>query len=87
MRNNKITIYYLINMIRLGFAPRRIKINNQIWYLYLGAGMIEYSLAEDNNTHTLDWNYYVEHNKLNDEVQIIGDIKIYLHQKIEKEEN
>lgn len=72
----KITIYELIGLIKDGKAPKKIRINGENLKLEIENNELNYSF---NDGGTISFDYYIETNKLNDEVEIIEEYK-----KIEK---
>lgn len=75
MKNKTITIYELMGLIKDGKAPKQIKIDNKIWYLYKSNKGISYIDNEKTylNSCRLNFNYYVENNKLNSTVEILSE--------------
>ncbi len=75
MKNKEITIYELIGLIKDNNAPKEIRIDNKIWYLYKSNKGISY--IDNEKTYlkscSLNFNYYIEENKLNDTVEILSE--------------
>lgn len=72
----KITIYELLGLVKDGKAPKKIKTNTGIFKLEIGYDQLRYRC---NDGGILTFDYYIENNKLNNEVEIIEEEK-----KIEK---
>ena len=71
----KITMYELIELIKDNKAPKEIKIDDEIWYFIKRDNKIYYIDKKEYNFHCcqLDFNYYIENNKLNDTVEILPE--------------
>lgn len=72
----KITIYELLGLVKDGKAPEKIKTDTGIFKLEIKDDQLCYRC---NDSGILTFDYYIENNKLNDEVEIIEEPK-----KIEK---
>ena len=70
-----ITIYELMGLIKDGEAPKEIKIDNKIWFFYKSNERVSY--VDDEKSYlkscSLNFNYYIENNKLNDEIEILPE--------------
>ena len=78
---NKIRVIDLLNKIANGEedVPEHIKIGKNEWYFYKSR-----NTYGDKKSSWIAWDWYVEENRLNDEVEIIKENKI--PEKIEKED-
>ena len=74
----KITIYELLGLAKDGKAPKKIKTNTGIFKLEIEDNQLNYRC---NDGGILTFDYYIENNKLSDEIEIIEEDK-----KIEFEE-
>lgn len=72
----KITIYELLGLVKDGKAPKKIKTKTDIFKLEIEDDQLRYRC---NDGGILAFNYYIENNKLSDEIEIIEEDK-----KIEK---
>lgn len=72
----KITIYELLELVKDGKAPKKIKTDIGIFKLEIEDDQLHYRC---NDGGILIFDYYIENNKLNNEVEIIEEPK-----KIEK---
>lgn len=68
----KITIYELLGLIKDNKAPKKIKIDKDIAKLEIEDNQLNYRF---NDSGTLTFDYYIENNKLNNEVEIIEEDK------------
>lgn len=66
----KITIYELLELVKDGKAPGKIKTNTGIFKLEIEDGQLHYRC---NDGGILIFDYYIENNKLNNEVEIIEE--------------
>lgn len=66
MNDNIITFYDLMGLIKDGKAPKKIKINNEIYIYKKDYEYADYFIKDSNIE--LNYNYYVEYNKLNEKV-------------------
>lgn len=66
----KITIYELLGLVKDGKAPGKIKTNTGIFKLEIEDGQLHYRC---NDGGILIFDYYIENNKLNNEVEIIEE--------------
>lgn len=66
----KITIYELLGLVKDGKAPRKIKTNTGIFKLEIEDDQLHYRC---NDGCILTFDYYIENNKLNNEVEIIDN--------------
>lgn len=66
----KITIYELLGLIKDGKVPKKIKTNTGIFKLEIEDDQLRYRCNDDG---ILTFDYYIENNKLNDEVEIIEE--------------
>ncbi len=76
MENKEITMYELIGLIKDDKAPNKIKIDNNIWFFYIKSdGTVSYIENEPSYCKrcSLNFNYYIENNKLNDPVKILSE--------------
>ena len=74
----KVTMYELLGMVKDGKAPKKIKINEDILNLRIGKGT---SYEFGTSGGMLSFDYYIENNKLDTIVEIIGEKE---DKKIEK---
>jgi len=72
----KITIYELLGLVKDGKTPKKIKTDTGIFKLEIEDDELHYRC---NDGGILTFDYYIENNKLNNEVEIIEEPK-----KIEK---
>lgn len=72
----KITIYELLGLVKDGKTPKKIKTDTGIFKLEIEDDQLRYRC---NDSGILTFDYYIENNKLNNEVEIIEEPK-----KIEK---
>ena len=72
----KITIYELLGLVKDSKAPKKIKTDTGIFKLEVKDDQLCYRC---NNSGILTFDYYIENNKLNNEVEILEEPK-----KIEK---
>lgn len=72
----KITIYELLGLVKDGKAPKKINTNTGIFKLEIEDDQLRYRC---NDGGILTFDYYIENNRLNDEIEIIEKDK-----KIEK---
>lgn len=72
----KITIHELLGLVKDGKAPKKIKTNTGIFKLEIEDDQLNYRC---NDGGILTFDYYIENNKLSDEIEIIEEDK-----KIEK---
>ena len=77
----KITIYELLGLIKDGKAPKKIKIDKDIAKLETEDNQLNYKF---NDSGTLTFDYYIENNKLNNEVEIIEEDKKMDFEEIEE---
>lgn len=77
----KVTIYELLGLVKDGKAPKKIKTDTGIFKLEIGYDQLCYRC---NDSGILTFDYYIENNKLNNEVEIIEEPKKM--KKIEFEE-
>ncbi len=63
MKNKEITIYELIGLIKDGKAPKKIKVDNEIYNFH--KGMETSYILGDNEDIELNFNYYIENDLLN----------------------
>ena len=76
MKNKVITIIGLIQRIYNNNAPKKIKIDNDFWYFYKKSnGEVSYIDNEESywRSCNLNFNYYIENNKLNYPVEILPE--------------
>ena len=66
MKNKEITIYELMGLIKDDEAPKKIKIDNEIYTYKKDYEHADY-FVKDSNIE-LNYNYYVEYNKLNEKI-------------------
>ena len=64
----KITMYELITLIKNKKAPRKIKINEDILNLEKGINTL---YKFEKSSASLDFGYYIDNNKLDNEVEIL----------------
>lgn len=68
----KITIYELLGLVKDGKAPKKIKTNTGIFKLGIEDDQLRYRC---NDGGILTFDYYIENNKLNNEVEIVEEPK------------
>ena len=75
MKNKEITMYELIGLIKNDKAPKKIKIDDDIWYFVKRYDGNYYIDKEEYCFHCcqLGFDYYIENNKLNDIVEILPE--------------
>ncbi len=66
----KITIYELLGLVKDGKAPKKIKTNTGIFKLEIEDDQLRYRC---NDGGILTFDYYIENNRLSDEVEIIEE--------------
>lgn len=76
----KITIYELLGLVKAGKAPKKIKTNTGIFKLEIEDDQLRYRC---NDSGILTFDYYIENNKLNNEVEIIEEPKKIEYEQIE----
>lgn len=77
----KITIYELLGLVKDGKAPKKIKTNTGIFKLEIEDDQLRYRC---NDSGILTFDYYIENNKLNNEVEIIEEPKKIEYEQIEE---
>lgn len=77
----KITIYELIGLMNDGKAPKKIKIDDRMLRLNNKIGELMYMFDRGS---TLSFDYYIENNKLNSEVEVIEENNKIEFKEIEK---
>ena len=77
----KITIYELLGLVKDGKAPKKIKTNTGIFKLEIEDDQLRY---RRNDSGILTFDYYIENNKLNNEVEIIEEPKKIEYEQIEE---
>ena len=75
MKNKIITIYELLGLIKDDKAPKKIKINNKIWFFYKSNKETLYIDNENSylKSCSLNFNYYIDNKKLNETVEILSE--------------
>lgn len=68
----KITIYELLGLVKDGKAPKKIKTDTGIFKLEVKDDQLCYRC---NDSGILTFDYYIENNKLNNEVEILEEPK------------
>lgn len=77
----KITIYELLELVKDGKAPKKIKTDIGIFKLEIEDDQLHYRC---NDGGILIFDYYIENNKLNNEVEIIEEPKKIEYEQIEE---
>lgn len=77
----KITIYELLGLVKDGKAPKKIKTDIGIFKLEIEDDQLHYRC---NDGGILIFDYYIENNKLNNEVEIIEEPKKIEYEQIEE---
>ena len=77
----KITIYELLGLVKDGKAPKKIKTNTGIFKLEIEDDQLCYRC---NDGGILTFDYYIENNKLSDEIEIIEEDKKIEFEEIEE---
>ena len=75
MKNKIITMYELMGLIKDDKAPKKIKINNKIWFFYKSNKETLYIDNENSylKSCSLNFNYYIDNKKLNETVEILPE--------------
>ena len=75
MKNKIITMYDLMGLIKDDKAPKKIKINNKIWFFYKSNKETLYIDNENSylKSCSLNFNYYIDNKKLNETVEILPE--------------
>ena len=73
MKNKEITMYELIGLIKDNKAPKKIKIDNNIWFFYTITKSYIDNETDYVKSLSINFNYYIENNKLNDTVEILSE--------------